>query len=108
MEYRKITAIIRNSLLEKVEDRLRLVGVKGISVSRVKGFGDYANFFRNDLLTSHSRIEIFASAEEVKKIADTIMDYAHTGHPGDGLIAVLPVENILRIKDCSKAHAGEI
>jgi len=108
MAFKKITAIIRNGLLEKVEERLRTAGVKGISVSCVKGFGDYANFFRTDLLTSHSRIEIFTSTEEAKKIVDVIMESAHTGHPGDGLIAVLPVEEIFRIKDCSMSETGEL
>jgi len=108
MEFRKITAIVRNGLLNKVEERLRTIGVKGISVTRVKGFGDYANFFRNDLHSSHARIEIFTSKEEVKKIVDAIMDYAHTGYPGDGIIAILPVEEIFRIKDRSTAETGEI
>ena len=108
MELRKITAIIRNTVLEKVEQRLREIRVKGISVSRVKGYGDYANFSRANWLTSHTRIEIFASKGEVKDIVEAIMDSAHTGLPGDGLVAILPVEEIFRIKDRSKVPPAEI
>ena len=45
MELRKVTAIIRSSVLEEVEERLRGIGVRGISVTKVKGFGEYANFY---------------------------------------------------------------
>ena len=43
-DYCKVTAIIRCEVLEKVEQRLQELGVSGISVTRVKGYGDYANF----------------------------------------------------------------
>jgi nitrogen regulatory protein P-II 1 len=108
MELRKITAIIRNTVLQKVEQRLQEIRVKGISVSRVKGYGDYANFSKANWLTSHARIEIFASKEEVGGIVEAIMDSAHTGLSGDGLLAVLPVEEIFRIKEQSKIPSAAI
>lgn len=104
MELRKITAIIRNSSLEDVLTRLRDLGVKGISVSHIKGYGEHPDFFAEDwLTTTHSRIEIFASADQVQGIVSAIMNAAHTGLAGDGMIAVLPVEKIFRIRTKAKA-----
>lgn len=59
MELRKVTAIIRSSSLQQVEERLQAMNVKGMSVSNVKGYGEYANFFTHDWQVTHSRIEIF-------------------------------------------------
>ena len=99
MKYRKVTAIVRCEVLEKVEDALRSAGIAGISVSFVKGYGDYANFFRNPPLTKHARIEVFTGDTEVDVIVDTIMGNAHSGLSGDGIVAVLPVEHLYRIRD---------
>jgi nitrogen regulatory protein P-II 1 len=49
MALRKTTAIIRGSLLDKVEERLQDLGVKGLSVSHIKGYGEHANFFTHNL-----------------------------------------------------------
>lgn len=62
MEFRKITAIVRTFRLEKVEERLRQIGVRGISVSNVKGYGEHANFLARDWLCgTHARIRDFRS-----------------------------------------------
>ena len=108
MEIRKITAIVRNYLLEDVEKRLRELGVKGITVSRVKGYGQHKGYFTNDWLSLQSRIEIFASSEEVQEITSAIMESAHTGLAGDGIIAVLPVEKIFRIRTKAEILPEEI
>ena len=82
MPHRKVTAIIRSDALEKVESRLQEFGVRGISVSRVKGYGEYANFYARDWLTSHARIEIFTAAEHAEQIVAAIIDAAHVGQAG--------------------------
>lgn len=103
MELKKITAIIRNTALEKVEAQLhRKVGVRGITVSRVKGYGEYANFFTREWLSTKAKIEIFAAKDDVDSIVAAIMESAHTGLAGDGLVAVLPVESILLIRTQSR------
>ena len=71
LEYRKINAIIRSNILEDVEARLRQIGVKRITVSRIKGYGEYANFFTRDWLTSNARREIFAAKDDVDSIVTT-------------------------------------
>jgi nitrogen regulatory protein P-II 1 len=98
MHFRKITAIINRLALESVEAALRDIGVAGISVTAVKGFGEYKDFFRSDWTSSHVRVEVFASAKRAEAVTHTIMSAAHTGLPGDGLIAILPVEKLYRIR----------
>lgn len=55
MEFSKITAIVRTTKLEEVEKRLQEIGVSGLSVSRVKGYGEYANFYSRDWMVTGSR-----------------------------------------------------
>ncbi len=108
MQWQKLTAIVHRDALEPVEQSLQELGVKGISVTTVKGYGEYANFFRRDWLVSHVRIEIFTDAERAREIAETIMSTAHTGGEGDGLVAVLPVAEVYRIRVCRPCRPGEL
>ena len=99
MELSHIMAIVRADVLEDVEGRLRHLGIPGVTITRVKGFGEYANFFTSDWLSTHARIEIFTDASDGERIVDAIMNAAHTGTPGDGIVAVLPVEKVYRIRE---------
>jgi len=96
--FRKVTAIIRRERLAEVEARLLEHGLGGITVTPVKGFGEYANYFRGDLMVPHVRLEIFTSAARVEEIVGTIVDTACTECAGDGLVAVAPVERIVRVR----------
>jgi len=95
----KLIAIVRTSVLEKVETHLKELHVPGISVSKVKGYGEYANFYREDWMVEHVRIDIILQRERVAEIAQCIKEAAVTGLPGDGLIALVPVESVVRIRD---------
>ena len=99
MEWKKVVAIIRSTLLEKVEERLRQLGVKGLTVTRVKGYGEYANLSKEDWLVDNARVEIFLAAQEVDAVVNALLDIAHVGAPGDGIVAVLPVEKLLPDQD---------
>ena len=105
MDVKKVTAIVRTDVLEDVENRLRRLGVPGLTVSRVKGFGEYANFFTPDWKSAYARIEIFTDPTQVPPIVDSIMDAAHSGLPGDGIVAVLPVDALYRIRDRSRLQS---
>lgn len=98
MELRNVTAIIRRSVLDKVEHRLQAMDVKGISVTWVKGYGEHKDFFRRDWMVEHVRLEIFAQRARAAEIASAIMEEAYAGFAGDGLIAILPVERMYRIR----------
>ncbi len=108
MDYRKITAIIQREVLEKVEQKLQSMGVEGISVTKVKGYGEYADFYSKDWMVSHARIEIFTIESRADDIAEAIIETAHVGLEGDGIVAVLPVEKLYRIRTRTEATIDEI
>jgi nitrogen regulatory protein P-II 1 len=99
MSFNKVTAIVRCARLETVERRLQTLGVKGMTVTHVKGFGEYANFFREDWSVKHARLEMFVDSSDTDAIVSAILATAHTGTEGDGIIAVLPVERLYRIRE---------
>ncbi|MFZ5609596.1 MAG: P-II family nitrogen regulator [Pseudomonadota bacterium] len=105
MLFKLVTATLNIDMLEKVEERLRSIGVPGISVSETKGYGVYKQFFHRDWLTTHARIQIYAPENHVNDVVKAIMDAAHTGLEDDGIIVVSPVETIYRIKDKTQLSA---
>lgn len=108
MDFRKITAIIRVECLEAVEHAVLRQGAAGISVTYMKGCGELKDFFRNDLMVRHARVEIFTGAERCERIVKAVLETAHSGKNGDGIIAVLPVEQIYHIRTKQAADAGEL
>ncbi|MES0327381.1 MAG: P-II family nitrogen regulator [Gammaproteobacteria bacterium] len=55
-------------------------------------------FFQSDWTSEQSRIEIFIAADKAQEVARGIMDAAHSGREGDGIVAILPVESLYRIR----------
>jgi nitrogen regulatory protein P-II 1 len=108
MELKKIIAIIRSGLLKDVEARLKKVGVRGLTVTRVKGYGEEKAIWAQDWLGEHARIEIFADKTKADAIAAAIMEVGHTGAHGDGIICILAVEKIFRIRTKSEVKPDEI
>ena len=102
MDLKKVVAIVRTDMIEHVESRLIQLGVPGITIARVKGFGEYSNFFTHDWLSAYVRIEIFTDPAQVQQIVDAILEAAHTGTPGDGIVSVLPVDSLYRVRDYRK------
>lgn len=103
--FKLIVANIRSDRLNDVEKTLEKLGVERINVCKVKGFGEYHNFFAPNWLSSEVRVEIFTKEEEVDVITAAIMDAAHTGVPGDGVVAVLPIERLYLVRTRSPATA---
>ncbi len=108
MEFKKVVAIVRNRVLERVEERLIDLRVKGISVSRVKGYGDAVKFLKQEWEFPFARIEVFCEEGMVDEIVETILHTAHTGLPGDGIVAVHSVDTLYDIKSQSEIIVEEI
>lgn len=99
MNFRKVTAIIPALSLEEVEKELVAMGVPGMSVTKVHGYGDYRNFYTKDSMTDCARIEIFTETEKARSIANAIAAKVHQGMSTDGVIAILPVEDFMHIRE---------
>ena len=100
-----ISAIIKPFKLDDVREALSEVGVQGMTVTEVKGFGrqkGHTEIYRGaeyavDFLPK-VRLEIAVSDLEVEHIIDTIVQAAHTGNMGDGKIFVTHLEHTVRIR----------
>jgi nitrogen regulatory protein P-II 1 len=102
---KKIEAIIKPFKLDDVKDRLREIGVQGMTVSEVKGFGRTGGkkeVYRGSAyvvdFVPKVRIQIVVKDEMVKDVVEALMTVARTGHIGDGKIFVTPIEEVIRIR----------
>ncbi len=107
MDIKLIIAMIRRDKLEEVERKLQQIGVERINVTKVKGYGEYQDFFARNWMVEEVKLEIFTKNEEVDSIAAAIMEAAHTGLPGDGVVAVMPVEKLFLVRTKSEATPDE-
>jgi nitrogen regulatory protein P-II 1 len=102
---KKIEAIIRPFKIDDVREALNEIGVHGMTLTEVKGYGrqkGHTELYRGaeyqiDFLPK-IKVEIVASDSQVDKIVDTIIKAAKTGQVGDGKIFVLPVEDVVRVR----------
>ena len=100
-----IKAIVKPFKLEEVKDALAEIGVEGMTVSEVKGFGrqkGHTEIYRGSEYTvdflPKSMIEIAVTDDLADKVIDKIIDAAKTDKIGDGKVFVLPIEDAVRIR----------
>ncbi len=102
---KKIEAIIKPFKLDEVKDALNAIGIKGMTVTEVKGYGrqkGHTEIYRGaeyvvDFIPK-IKLEIIIVAEQVDQVIDTITKVARTGKIGDGKIFVMPVERVIRVR----------
>ena len=104
-----VEAIIKPFKLDEVKDALNAIGIEGITVSEVKGFGrqkGHTELYRGaeyvvDFIPK-IKIEIAITDDLVPKVVETIVTAARTGRIGDGKIFVLHLEEAMRIRTGEK------
>ncbi|WP_269532383.1 P-II family nitrogen regulator [Chitinimonas sp. BJYL2] len=102
---KKIEAVIKPFKLDEVREALAEVGVSGLTVTEVKGFGrqkGHTELYRGaeyvvDFLPK-VKIEVVITDDKVDPAIDAIVKAARTGKIGDGKIFVMPVEQVVRIR----------
>ena len=102
---KKVEAIIKPFKLDEVKEALNEIGVQGITVSEVKGFGrqkGHTELYRGaeyvvDFLPK-IKVEVVVTDSIVDQTIEAIVKSAHTGKIGDGKIFVVPVEQVVRIR----------
>ena len=102
---KKIEAIIKPFRLDEVKDALNKLGISGMTISEVKGFGrqrGHKEVYRGTEyqvdFVPKVKIEIVVAVEMVDKVVATIAENANTQKVGDGKIFVLPLEQAVRIR----------
>jgi len=109
---KKIEAIIKPFKLEDVKEALKDIGVQGITVTEVKGFGrqkGHTELYRGaeyviDFLPK-IKLEIVVPEDQLVKVIEAITESAKTGKIGDGKIFIYPMEDVIRIRT---GERGEI
>jgi nitrogen regulatory protein P-II 1 len=102
---KKVEAIIKPFKLDEVKEALSSIGIQGLTVSEVKGFGrqkGHTELYRGaeyvvDFLPK-VKLEIIVSDDVTTQVVETIERAARTGRIGDGKIFVMPMEEVVRIR----------
>ncbi len=102
---RKVEAIIKPFKLDEVKEALNEIGIHGMTVTEIKGYGrqkGHKEIYRGaeyvvDFIPK-VKIEIVIETEMVEKVVSTIQKSAYTGKIGDGKIFVIPIEQAIRIR----------
>ena len=108
---KKIEAIIKPFKLDEVKEALNEIGIKGITVSEVKGFGrqkGHTELYRGteyvvDFLPK-IKMEIVVREDMVAQVVETIVEKARTGRIGDGKVFIHPVDEVVRIRTGEKGE----
>jgi nitrogen regulatory protein P-II 1 len=102
---KKIEAVIKPFKLDDVKDGLSGLGVQGLTVSEVKGFGrqrGHREIYRGAEyqvdFVSKIKVEVVVASDLVPEAVEVIKERAWTGQIGDGKIFILPVEEVIRIR----------
>jgi nitrogen regulatory protein P-II 2 len=100
-----VTAIIKPFKLDDVRDALAGIGVQGLTVTEVKGFGrqkGHTEIYRGAEYVVNMlpkiRIDIAVDSDQVDRVIATVMAAAKTGQIGDGKIFVSPIDHAVRIR----------
>ncbi|MCI5193968.1 MAG: P-II family nitrogen regulator [Candidatus Electrothrix sp. AU1_5] len=102
---KKVEVIIKPFKLDAVKTALNEIGIKGMTVSEVKGYGrqkGHTEIYRGaeykvDFLPK-IKLEIIVDSDRVEKVIEVVVEAARTGKIGDGKIFVLPVEQVVRVR----------
>ena len=104
-----VIAVIKPFKLDDIRDSLKDIGVQGLMVSEVKGYGrqdGHSEIYRGAEYTvsfvPKLKLELVLADKDVSKAVDTISEIANSGKIGDGKIFVLPVESAVRIRTGEK------
>ena len=100
-----VTAVIKPHMLESVKEGLQRAGVKGITVTEVKGFGrqgGHTETYRGaeytvDLIPK-IKVEVICTTLEAERVMTAIRECAHTGKIGDGKVWMIDVEHLMRVR----------
>jgi nitrogen regulatory protein P-II 2 len=100
-----VTAIIKPFKLDEVRDALTSIGIYGMTVTEVKGYGrqkGHTEIYRGSEYAVHFlpkvRLEIAVASDRVGKVVEAVSQAARTGQIGDGKIFVMPIDRAVRIR----------
>ena len=110
---KKVTAMIKPFKLDDVREALSDIGIQGMTVTEVKGFGrqkGHTEVYRGaeyavDFLPK-IQIDIVLSDDQIERVIEVIIETARTGKVGDGKIFISPVDQVIRIRTGETGHVA--
>ncbi|KAM1431380.1 hypothetical protein ACFX2I_047340 [Malus domestica] len=114
-KFYKVEAILRPWRVSQVSSALLKIGIRGVTVSDVRGFGAQGGSterhggseFSEDNFVAKIKMEIVVSKDQVEAVVDTIIEAAKTGEIGDGKIFVVPVSDVIRVRTGERGEKAE-
>ncbi|KXS50162.1 MAG: nitrogen regulatory protein P-II 1 [Halanaerobium sp. 4-GBenrich] len=110
---KRIEAIIRPDKTDKLIDRLEAIGINGLNITEIKGYGSqkghsetYRGVTYRIRLRKKIKVEIIVEYTEVDKIVEAIKEAVQTGEVGDGKIFISDIENAIRIRTGEEGTAA--
>ncbi len=97
-----VIGIIRERCLEKIVKELEKINVRSMTISEVKGIGEQVTLYKPYAI--HNMIQIIVPDEKVDEVKDVILNFTHSGTAGDGIVAVSPIDYMIKIR--SKERLG--
>ena len=102
---KKVEAIIKPFKLDDVKEALNEIGIQGMTITEVKGYGrqkGHKEIYRGaeyvvDFIPK-IKIDIIVESERTDQVVETILKAAHTGKIGDGKIFITPIEQVFRVR----------
>ena len=100
MNINRITITAPAAHLESFEQCLRSINVPGITIDNVRGFGEHKNFFRDDLLQSNVRIEMYVGENRVDDVCESIKSFIASSHFTGGILVIETIDRIIDLNTC--------
>jgi nitrogen regulatory protein P-II 1 len=106
-----VVAVVKPFKLDDVKEALKTLGVHGLTVTEVQGFGrqrGHTEVYRGAEyeveFVPKVRLEIVVDDDQVDEVTTAVVDTAGTGKIGDGKVWVLPVEDVIRVRTGERGH----
>ncbi|XP_061366263.1 nitrogen regulatory protein P-II homolog [Gastrolobium bilobum] len=111
----KVEAILRPWRIPQVSSALLKMGIRGVTVSDVRGFGSQGGSkerqggseFSEDNFVAKVKMEIVVAKDQVEAVIDKIIEEARTGEIGDGKIFLIPVSDVIRVRTGERGEQAE-
>ncbi len=98
MNYCKVVAILNITDYGLINTSIQKLDAPGVTVSVVKGFGDYINEFNEFGFSDNIKIEVYTSAEQAEIVAETLSKIGNEMTEGGGVVAIEPVDKLLNVR----------
>ena len=108
MNIKYVVAIVYSDNLERLHAALNSIRIGGVTLTKVKGYGEYKNLYTEDWLVEHTKVEVFAEESKADLLVKVLLDMSRSEPPGAGIVAVMPVERFFHLRTGTETLPGGV